>query len=144
MNWKEEATEKLRKYDAMHLAVKNLPEEMKRLEQAACAIRSARTDGTPVKGGTNRREDMLLNNLVCREELAQALNQAKLWVSTTDRAFGALSPEEKLVLYRLYMYPERNALDRLCQELDLEQSSIYRKRDQALRRFTTALYGISN
>ena len=30
MNWKEEATEKLRKYDAMHLAVKNLPEEMKR------------------------------------------------------------------------------------------------------------------
>jgi hypothetical protein len=144
MNWKEEATEKLRKYDAMHLAVKNLPEEMKRLEQAACAIRSARTDGTPVKGGTNRREDMLLNNLVCREELAQALNQAKLWVSTTERAFGVLSPEEKLVLYRLYIYPERNAMDRLCQELDLEQSSIYRKRDQALRRFTTALYGISN
>jgi hypothetical protein len=35
-------------------------------------------------------------------------------------------------------------MDRLCQELDLEQSSIYRKRDQALRRFTTALYGISN
>ena len=87
---------------------------------------------------------MLLNNLVCREDLAQALNQAKLWVSTTDRAFGALSPEEKLVLYRLYLYPERNALDRLCQELGLEQSSIYRKRDQALRRFTTALYGISN
>ena len=86
MNWKEEATEKLRKYGAMHLAVKNLPEEMKRLEQAACAIRSARTDGTPVKGGTNRREDMLLNNLVCREELSQAFSQAKLWVSTTDRA----------------------------------------------------------
>ena len=144
MNWKEEATEKLRKYDAMHLAVKNLPEEMKRLEQAACAIQSARTDGTPVKGGTNRREDMLLNNLVYREELAQALNQAKLWVSTTERAFGVLSPEEKLVLYRLYIYPERNAMDWLCQELDLEQSSIYRKRDQALRRFTTALYGISN
>ena len=144
MNWKEEATQKLRQYDAMRLAVQNLPEELKRLEQAACAIRSSRTDGTPVKGGTNRREDTLLSNLVCREELSNALDQAKIWVSTTDRALCALTPEEKLVLHRLYIYPERNALDRLCRELDLEQSSIYRKRDQALRRFTTALYGISN
>ena len=142
MNWKEEATQKLRQYDAMQLALKNLPEELKRLEEAASAIRSARFDGTPVKGSTNRREDMLLNNLVHREELANTLSQAKLWVSTTERALGALTPEEKLILYRLYMYSERNALDRLCQELDLEQSSIYRKRDQALHRFTTALYGI--
>lgn len=144
MNWKEEATQKLRQYDAMHLAIQNLPEELKRLEQAACAIRSARTDGTPVKGGTNRREDMLLSNLVCREELTNALDQAKIWVTTTDRALGVLTPEEKLVLHRLYICPERNAVDRLCQELDLEQSSIYRKRDQALHRFTTALYGIPN
>lgn len=142
MNWKEEATQKLRQYEAMHLALKNLPDELKRLEQAACAIRAARTDGTPVKGGTNRREDLLLSNLVYREELASTLSQAKLWVSTADRALGALAPEEKLILYRLYMYPERNAVERLCQELDLEQSSIYRKRDQALQRFTMALYGI--
>ncbi len=144
MNWKEEATEKLRKYDAMRLAVQNLPEELKRLEQAACAIRSARTDGTPVKGGSNRREDMLLSNLVCREELSRTLRQARIWVSTADRALGALSPEEKLVLHRLYIHPERNAIERLCQELSLEQSSIYRKRDQALHRFTMALYGIPN
>lgn len=144
MNWKEEATEKLRKYDAMRLSLQNLPEELHRLEQAACAIRSARTDGTPVKGGSNRREDMLLSNLVCREELTNALNQAKIWVSTTDRALGALTPEEKLILHRLYIYPERNAVERLCGELDLEQSSIYRRRDQALHRFTTALYGIAN
>jgi transposase-like protein len=144
MNWKEEATEKLRKYDAMRLSTQNLPEELQRLEQAACAIRSARVDGTPVRGGTNRREDMLLSNLVCREELSRALTQAKLWVSATDRALGALSPEEKLILRRMYIYPERNAVERLCGELDLEQSSIYRKRDQALHRFTTALYGIPN
>ena len=144
MNWREEATEKLRKYDAMLLSTQNLPEELRRLEHAACAIRSARTDGTPVKGGTNRREDLLLSNLVHREELSLALDQAKLWVSTADRALGALTPEEKLILYRLYMYPERNAVERLCGELGQEQSTIYRKRDRALHHFTTALYGISN
>lgn len=144
MNWKEEATQKLRQYNAMQLALQNLPEELKRLEQAASSIRSARIDGTPVKDGTNHREDLLLSNMVHREELTNTLSQAKLWVSTTDRALGALTPEEKLILYRMYMFPERNALDRLCQELDLEQSSIYRKRDQALNRFVTAYYGVLN
>lgn len=144
MNWKEEATQKLRKYDAMRLAVQNLPEQLHLLEESACAIRSARTDGTPVKGSTNRREDALLNNLVQREELSCALKQAKSWLKITDRALGALTPEEKLVLHRLYIYPERGAVDRLCGELGLEQSSVYRKRDKALERFTLALYGINN
>ena len=128
----------------MHTATQNLPEELKRLEQAAYAIRSAGTDTITVKSSLNRREDMLLSNLVCREELSHALAQAKSWVSTTNRALEVLTPEEKLVLRRLYMYPERNALEHLCRELDLEQSSIYRKRDKALQRFTMALYGISN
>ena len=144
MNWKEEATEKLRKYDAMRLATQNLPEELHRLEESACAIRAARTDATPVKGGTNRREDALLSNMVHRQELSHALAQAKSWLSTADRSLGALTPEEKLVLHRLYIYPERGAVDRLCGELGLEQSSVYRKRDKALERFTLALYGITN
>lgn len=141
MNWKEEATEKLRKYDAMQQSVKNLPEELQRLEYAASAISSPRMDGTPVKGFSNRQEDMLVSNLVHRKELTNALEQAKLWVSTADRALGVLTAEEKLILHRMYIYPERNAVERLCGELGVEQSSIYRKRDQALIRFTVALYG---
>ena len=35
------------------------------------------------------------------------------------------------------------AMDRLCTELGMEQSSIYRKRDEALRHFTVAMYGFS-
>ena len=87
------------------------------------------------------REDSLLNNMVHRQELSFALQQAELWLDVTDRALGALTPEEKLILHRLYIYPERGAIERLCGELGIEQSSIYRKRDKALHRFTLALYG---
>ena len=59
MNWKAEAMEKLRKYDAMRQATQNIPEEITRLELAARSIRSARTDGTAVKGGGSKREEML-------------------------------------------------------------------------------------
>ena len=141
MNWKAEAMEKLRRYDAMRQAVLNLPEEIKRLQIAAQCLRGANTDTTPVKGGGNRREEALMNNLVHRQELQWSLEQAKSWLKMTDRALTTLTQEEKLILHRLYIYPERGALDRLCSELGVENSSIYRKRDRALQRFTIALYG---
>ena len=55
---------------------------------------------------------------------------------------SALSPQEKLILHRLYIYPESGSLERLCKELEVETSSIYRRRDKALKHFTMAYYGI--
>ncbi len=143
MNWKTEAMEKLRRYDAMRQAVVNIPEEIDRLEDEMLSIRSARTDATPVRGGGSRREDAILNNIAQRQELSWSLGQARSWVKVADRALGALTPEEKLVLHRLYICPERGAVNRLCGELGVEQSSVYRKRDKALYRFTVALYGVA-
>jgi len=143
MNWKSEAVEKLRRYDAMRLATVNIPLELKRLSLDAYNIRSARTDATPVSGGGNKREDALINNLLHRQELENTLQQAKLWLKTTDKALSVLSREEKLILHRLFIYPEAKAMERLSLELGQEQSTLYRKRDHALRRFTLAFYGIS-
>ena len=51
MNWKFEAVEKLRQYEAKKQSLKSIPEEIKRLESVMCSIRSASADGTPVSGG---------------------------------------------------------------------------------------------
>lgn len=142
MNWKAEAKEKLRRYDAMRLATINIPEEMERLELDAQSIRAAGSN-TPVVGSNgNRREDALLNNIVERQELEWTLQQAQLWLKTTDRALSALSPQERLILHRLYIYPELGSLERLCKELEVETSSVYRRRDRALLHFTMAFYGV--
>ena len=141
MNWKAEAMEKLRRYEAMERATVNIPLEIQRLKAAAQAPRGAKIDGTPVKGSGNRREEMLMDNMVHRQELQWNLEQAQWWLDTADRALETLTPEERLVLRRLYISPQKGAVERLCQELGVEQSSVYRRRDQALYRFTTALYG---
>lgn len=141
MNWKNEATEKLRNYTAMQLAARNIPEEIRMLELASTAIRSSRADGSPAKGGGNKREEMLLNNIVKRQELSYALDQAKLWLATCDRALRVLSSEERLILEKMFICPEAGCVQRLCEDLGVEQSSVYRKRDRALERFTRSLYG---
>ena len=141
MNWKNEAKEMLRKYDTMRIALINIPAEIKRLEIEFQSIRSSRTDGTPVDGGGSKREDAILNNIIERQELERALLSAELWVQSTERALEALSKEDQLILYRMYIKPEKYAVDRLSEEIGVDNSSIYRRQNRALRQFTIAFYG---
>ena len=141
MNWRNEAIDKLHRYDLMRNALQNIPEEIARLKAEAVAIRSASANSFFVKGGGGDQEDARINNLVRRHELEETLRQVRQWLNVTDRALLALKDDERLILQRLYLYPQKGAIDLLCNELGLEQSSVYRKRDQALSRFTVAIYG---
>lgn len=141
MNWKEEAKAKLRKYNAMRLATINIPLDIERLKIDAQSIRSSRTDAVPVEGGGSKHEEAMLNNIMERQELERSLKHANLWVQSVDSALCALSKEDKLILHRLFISPEPRSMERLCSELNVEQSTAYRRRDSALYKFTIAMYG---
>ena len=141
MNWKFEAIEKLKEYTARKNAITSIPEEIKMLEEDAQRIRSASTDATPVQGGGSTREDMLLSNIVHREELQRRLSDAQRWVDIVDGGLAVLSDEDRLVLDRFYIHPMRGNVERLCDELAVEKAAVYKRKEKALRRFTVALYG---
>lgn len=143
MNWKNEAIERLSKYNAMNLAMKNIPMELNRLEKNSADLKGRRMDSIRVNCTAGRQEDILIGNLMKKDELTRSLENAKVWVDTTDQALSALTHEEELILRRMYICPQRGSVNMLCNELGVEQSSIYRKRDAALYHFTIALYGIS-
>ena len=141
MDWKPEAVEKLRMYEAKKNAIQSIPEEISRLEIAMESIRSATSDGTPVAGGGSRREDMLLSNIVHRGELERSLEEAQKWVALVDAGLEILTKEERLLLDRFYIHPGRGVAERLAEELNLDVKTVYRRKDAALRRFTISLYG---
>ena len=114
-DWKKDCVEKLRRYDAMCQATENLLLEMERCKLA-------------------RQKSNL-------RQLQKERKCAILWCQQVEKALQALTPEEDLVLSRLYIYPRRGNIDRLCQELGVEQSSVYRRRDKALGKFCVAIYG---
>lgn len=143
MNWKFEAIEKLKQYEAKKKALQSIPEEIRRLESAMRSIRGATSDGTPVQGGGSGREDMILSNIVHREELERSLEQAKIWVGLVDAGLEILSAEERQILDRFYIHPARGNVDRLCEELGVEKSQVYARKDSALHHFTISLYGCS-
>ncbi len=141
MLWKMEAIEHLKYYELMKLAVTNISEELKRLELMLQTPGATKTDKVKVHQMPEKGEDKVLNNLVRQEELKTLLETSKLWVEGTKRALGALAEEERMILTQLYIEPVKGAVEELCKQLNVEQSSIYRKRDRALYRFTVALYG---
>ena len=66
------------------------------------------------------------------------------WLDVTHKGLGVLTPEERLVVQMLYIMPKKGNVARLCDLLDCGQSTVYRRRDKALEKFTVALYGKGN
>ena len=142
MDWKQEAIEKLRNYEAHKKALDSIPLELGRLEAAYAGIRAAKVDGTPRAGSSaSNREDSMLSNIVQRDELKRRLKEARLWVKIVDGGLSVLDDEDRLTLDLCFIHKVKGSIDDLCERLNLESSAVYRRRDQALRRFTLALYG---
>lgn len=142
VNWRSEAEDKLKKYELIKNAVAGMQEEIKMLEDNARRIRAASTDATPVQGGGSAREDMLLTNIVRREELKWKLEDAEKRVKRVEDGLALLSDDERLVIYRLFIHPMRGNVERMREELCLQDDrSVYKRRDKALYKFTIAMYG---
>mgnify|MGYP003292369268 CR=1 FL=1 len=141
MNWKREAADKLRRYESVRLAVKNLEAELRRLEEASRTIRPVRPDLVTVDRTVGRKEDHLLDNLVCQQELTVVLKDAKNWLAIMERALETVRPDERMLLKKFYISSGSEPIEALCNQMGVEKSSIYRRKDQALRNFTQALYG---
>lgn len=142
--WKYKAIDKLKDYSLKKTALVNLPEEIRRLEIEARVIKSATADGTPVKGGGSGREDRLISNIVEREEHKAKLDIAKLAVAMVDRGLAVLDADERHILDAMYIYRTNGAVSRLMEEYNLaEESSLYKRVNKALLRFTMAMYGVT-
>ena len=142
MDWKREAAEKLKCYEMKKGSLERTEQELLRLEEAFRRIRSARPDQEPLKGGGSRYEEQLVDNIAQRGELRQARREAARWVHIMDGALEALEEEERRILDRFFIHRTQESVELLCQELCLERSRVYERKEKALKRFTLALYGV--
>lgn len=143
MNCLKEAEYKLRDYNAKKNAIAATLEEITRLESESTCVRSAMTDSTPVRGGGNCREDAMLNNIAARMELKAAHDNAEEWLRIIDGALAVLTDDERHILDRFYINRQKGHVELLMDELHVEKSQVYCRKDAALRKFTLALYGVT-
>ncbi len=83
-----------------------------------------------------------IDDITARER-AELNNRAVIpLVENIKESLDALTETERKVLRRMYIDSERGAVEHLCEELCYEKSMIYRIKDEAIRKFTLAMYGI--
>ena len=143
MDWKTMAIDDLREYNARLRELDTLPV---RIAEIGAEMSSIRSSGNMASvsvsgGGAGSREDVLINRMVKRDKLQHDLDQAKAWVGFVENALSVLTREEQLILDRFYVNPAKGNADRLCEELAVERTALYNRKDAAVRKFTLARYG---
>ena len=71
-----------------------------------------------------------------------ALYETEQVVGIIKKGLAALTPEQRLILSRFYIYREKGHPQHLCQALGVEHSSVYRRKEKALAKFIEAIYGL--
>lgn len=100
LDWKREAADELRNYTNRKAAIENIRDQIADLATEITSIRSASADGSPVAGGSNGRDDALVNNILKRERLEEAQRLTENRVRRVDRALNQLSERDRCVLQR--------------------------------------------
>lgn len=131
----------LEMYEARKQALINIPDQIRELEEKMTSIRSQTADSVSVKGGGGSRDDAYLNNIVARDRLQANLEEARRAVSRVSGALNILTDEEKEILERFYMNPEKGVSFNLADERNVDRKTVYRLKDTALAKFTCAMYG---
>lgn len=139
--WRRQAEDDLREYEAKKKSLENIPDQIRELEEKMTSIRSQTADSVSVKGGGGSRDDAYLNNIVARDRLSANLEDNRRFVSRVSNALSILTDDEKKILTRFYIVPERGVAFNLAEEKHVEHKTIYRWKDAALERFATAMYG---
>lgn len=139
--WRRQAEDDLRYYEAKKKSLENIPDQIKELEEILTGIRSQAADSVSVKGGGGSRDDAYLNNIVARDCLNANLEDNRRFVSRVSNALSILTDDEKKLLTRFYIIPERGAAYSMAEEKHVDHKTVYRWKDAALERFATAMYG---
>jgi len=141
MDWKRMAIEELKQYSWRKESLSNIPERIKQINTEMARIKSATTDGTPVKGGGNHREDRLIELIMTKGELEENLVIAKRRIRLIEKGLNGISEQERKILELFYINRQRDCATRLSEDLGYEKRHIYNLKDAALRKYVLSMYG---
>ena len=128
-------------YEARKQALINIPGQIRELEEKMSSIRSQTADSVSVRGGGGGRDDAYLNNIVARDLLSANLEETRRAVSRVDGALSVLTETEVELLITRWINPEEDAVKNLARRLNKDRRTIGRMLDNALEKFTVAMYG---
>lgn len=139
--WKDQAINELELYNARVQALRSIPDQIAELEASLTSIRSPSADNVSVKGGGGSYDEKYLNSFVKCDLLKANLEETRKTVDRVYNAMCVLSAEEARLLERRFMEQEEKAVSNIAKEKDVDPRTVRNKLNDALKKFTVAMYG---
>ena len=136
MNWISESISDLRLYGQRKKFLEHVDSQLIWLENDFAALKGCTTDSEAVDGGASKSEDHLLNNIVKRDKLRQNKELAEKFVQTIERTLYLLPRQQQEILAEFFIDRSKGHIERLMEKYHVEQSMVYKLKNEALRNFT--------
>jgi len=143
VNWQKEAITDLRCHEKRKAALESLADEIRELRGRTYGSSSPATDAVPVQGGSSTAEGRWIDAIDEMERKKEAYRLTKRRVEAVERGLAALDGQQREILEAFFINRVQGHVQALAEKYHVEQSRVYQMKDQAVRDFTLARYGIS-
>lgn len=143
MNWQKEAITDLRCHEKRKAALESLADELRELRARTYGTSSPAADAVPVQGGSSTAEERWIAAIDELERKKEVYRLTKRRVEAVERGLAALDEQQREILEAFFINRVQGHVQALAEKYHVEQSRVYQMKDQAVRDFTLARYGIS-
>lgn len=143
LNWQKEAINDLRCHEKRKAALESLADEIRELRGRTYGTSSPAADAVPVQGGSSTAEERWIAAIDELERKKEVYRLTKRRVDAVERGLAALDEQQREILEAFFINRVQGHVQALAEKYHVEQSRVYQMKDQAVRDFTLARYGIS-
>ena len=136
--------EALKDYSSMEFIIANNPDTVNEIREKMTAVRSAAPTGMPHCLNPQKGEERLTAQIDEIDVLKERYRCALEYMDWFQPAWEELTEDEQFVLEEFYGREEGSQTDtigNICDHFHIERSSAYNKKNRAVSRLSTLLYG---
>lgn len=141
---KAAAIDALKDYSSMEYIIQNHTDDLEEARERMTSLHSSVPSGMPKAKDPKAGEARLAATLDEIDVLKERYRRALEYMEWFKPAWDALSEEEQFVLNMFYKDDDggrTDAIGSICERFHIERSSAYKKKNRALARLSTLLYG---
>lgn len=139
------AVDALKDYSSMKFIIEHTDDEIKAAYQKMGGVSSPQYDGIPHSHNPQAGEDRIIKGIEEIDVLKERYRQAMEYMEWFVPAWNELTEDERYVLEVFYSEDERqtDSIYDICDRFHIERTSAYKKKNRALQKLVTLLYGKS-
>ena len=143
LNKRTATIDAIKAYSSMKFILEKTADEIVAAAHATVGLGSPSIDGMPHAHNPQSAEDKIVNGIEEIDVLKERYRQAEQYMAWFEPAWSKLTESERIILTSFYSSEEdaQNAVSLMSDLFHIERTTVYNRKNIALKHLTRLLYG---